>query len=68
MKWRQRQSGEAWSNITVWTNKYVVWNTPVYIPYEIRVQAENDYGKAPEPNTVIGYSGEDCKYKKTQLH
>lgn len=27
--------------------------------YEIRVQAINDYGSGPEPETVIGYSGED---------
>ncbi|XP_040193520.1 neurofascin isoform X21 [Rana temporaria] len=59
VKWRQRQSGEAWNNVTVWNNRHVVWNTPVYTPYEIRVQAENEYGRAPDPNTVIGYSGED---------
>ncbi|KAG8589398.1 hypothetical protein GDO81_006378 [Engystomops pustulosus] len=59
VKWRQRHTGEPWSNVTVWTNKHVVWNTPVYTPYEIRVQAENEFGRAPEPGTVIGYSGED---------
>ncbi|XP_056414066.1 neurofascin isoform X9 [Hyla sarda] len=59
VKWRQRHTGEAWSNVTVWTNKHVVWNTPVYTPYEIRVQAENEFGRSPEPSTVIGYSGED---------
>ncbi|XP_069801887.1 neurofascin isoform X3 [Dendropsophus ebraccatus] len=59
VKWRQRNTGEPWKNATVWTNKHVVWNTPVYSPYEIRVQAENEFGRAPEPNTVIGYSGED---------
>ncbi|KAM4046194.1 neurofascin isoform 6-T8 [Anomaloglossus baeobatrachus] len=59
VKWRQRHTGEPWSNVTVWTNKHVVWNTPVFTPYEIRVQAENEFGRSPEPNTVIGYSGED---------
>ncbi|XP_041439748.1 neurofascin isoform X16 [Xenopus laevis] len=59
VKWRQRHTGEPWSNVTVWGNKHVVWNTPVYTQYELRVQAENEFGKAPEPNTVIGYSGED---------
>ncbi|XP_053562668.1 neurofascin [Bombina bombina] len=59
VRWRQRGTGEAWSNVTVWGIKYVVWNTPVYTPYEIKVQAENEFGKAPEPSTVIGYSGED---------
>ncbi|XP_031752702.1 neurofascin isoform X15 [Xenopus tropicalis] len=59
VKWRQRHTGEPWSNITVWDNKHVVWNTPVYTQYELRVQAENEFGKAPEPSTMIGYSGED---------
>ncbi|CAH2221186.1 neurofascin isoform X15 [Pelobates cultripes] len=59
VKWRQRNTGEPWSNVTVWTNRHVVWNTPVYSPYDIRVQAENEYGRAPEPGTIIGYSGED---------
>lgn len=40
----------------------MVWNTPIYVPYEIKVQAENDFGRAPEPDTYIGYSGEDCEY------
>ncbi|XP_069911271.1 neurofascin isoform X14 [Oryctolagus cuniculus] len=59
VKWRRRETRDAWNNATVWGSRYVVGQTPVYVPYEIRVQAENDFGKAPEPETVIGYSGED---------
>ncbi|XP_068125707.1 neurofascin isoform X13 [Hyperolius riggenbachi] len=59
VKWRQRHTSEPWNNVTVSATRHVVWNTPVYTPYEMRVQAQNDYGKAPEPYTVIGYSGED---------
>ncbi|XP_062971404.1 neurofascin isoform X4 [Cynocephalus volans] len=59
VKWRRRETREAWNNVTVWGSRYVVTQTPVYVPYEIRVQAENDFGKGPEPDTVIGYSGED---------
>ncbi|KAM5144968.1 neurofascin isoform 9-T9 [Callospermophilus lateralis] len=59
VKWRRRETRETWNNVTVWGSRYVVGQTPVYVPYEIRVQAENDFGKAPEPDTVIGYSGED---------
>ncbi|XP_043341598.1 neurofascin isoform X15 [Cervus elaphus] len=59
VKWRRRETREAWNNVTVWGSRYVVGQTPVYVPYEIRVQAENDFGKGPEPDTVIGYSGED---------
>ncbi|XP_028023584.2 neurofascin isoform X4 [Balaenoptera acutorostrata] len=59
VKWRRRETRETWNNVTVWGSRYVVGQTPVYVPYEIRVQAENDFGKGPEPGTVIGYSGED---------
>ncbi|XP_007130879.2 neurofascin isoform X3 [Physeter macrocephalus] len=59
VKWRRRETRETWNNVTVWGSRYVVGQTPVYVPYEIRVQAENDFGKGPEPDTVIGYSGED---------
>ncbi|XP_027631861.1 neurofascin isoform X14 [Tupaia chinensis] len=59
VKWRRRETRDTWNNATVWGSRYVVGQTPVYVPYEIRVQAENDFGKGPEPETVIGYSGED---------
>ncbi|XP_039737729.1 neurofascin isoform X1 [Pteropus medius] len=59
VKWRRRETRESWNSVTVWGSRYVVGQTPVYVPYEIRVQAENDFGKGPEPDTVIGYSGED---------
>ncbi|XP_066117699.1 neurofascin isoform X15 [Saccopteryx bilineata] len=59
VRWRRRETRETWNNVTVWGSRYVVGQTPVYVPYEIRVQAENDFGKGPEPDTVIGYSGED---------
>lgn len=67
VKWRRRETRETWNNVTVWGSRYVVGQTPVYVPYEIRVQAENDFGKGPEPDTVIGYSGEDCEYWPTSL-
>uniref|UniRef100_A0A674ISS8 Neurofascin n=1 Tax=Terrapene triunguis TaxID=2587831 RepID=A0A674ISS8_9SAUR len=59
VKWRQRDTRESWSNETVRTTRHVVWNTPIYVPYDIKVQAENDFGRAPEPDVIIGYSGED---------
>ncbi|XP_020858653.1 neurofascin isoform X1 [Phascolarctos cinereus] len=59
VKWRRREGRESWNNATVWGSRYTVVQTPVYVPYEIRVQAENDFGKGPEPDTIIGYSGED---------
>ncbi|XP_053310320.1 neurofascin isoform X8 [Spea bombifrons] len=67
VKWRQRHTGEPWSNVTVWGNRHVVWHTPVYTQYEIRVQSENDFGKASEPGTVFGYSGEDLPSAPTNV-
>ncbi|XP_071624403.1 neurofascin isoform X19 [Heliangelus exortis] len=59
VRWRRRDPRGSWYNETVKVPRHVVWNTPIYVPYEIKVQAENDFGRAPEPDTYIGYSGED---------
>lgn len=51
---------EDWSARNVANgSQFVVSGTPTYASYEIKVQAVNDYGSGPEPETVIGYSGED---------
>ncbi|XP_014340104.1 neurofascin homolog (chicken) a isoform X4 [Latimeria chalumnae] len=57
--WRQRDSSEDWSNTTVRYHRHVVSPTPTFVPYEIKVQSENDFGRGPEPDIIIGYSGED---------
>uniref|UniRef100_A0A8D2L983 Neurofascin n=1 Tax=Varanus komodoensis TaxID=61221 RepID=A0A8D2L983_VARKO len=61
VKWRRKDTRENWSNRTVKgdVSQYTVTQTPIYTPYEIKVQAVNDYGMAAEPETIIGYSGED---------
>ncbi|XP_066060001.1 neurofascin isoform X10 [Chamaea fasciata] len=59
VRWRRREPRGSWHNETVRGARHVVWNTPIYVPYEIKVQAMNDFGRAPEPDTYIGYSGED---------
>ncbi|XP_037317750.1 neuronal cell adhesion molecule a isoform X10 [Pungitius pungitius] len=58
--WRQKDTGEDWS----WQNvgnasQFVVSGGPVYVPYEVMVQALNDYGSGPEPEVVSGHSGGD---------
>ncbi|XP_039971770.1 neurofascin homolog (chicken) a isoform X1 [Xiphias gladius] len=57
--WRRKDLGEEWSNVTTVGSKHIVHNTETYVPYEIRIQARNEYGLGPESNVVIGYSGED---------
>uniref|UniRef100_A0A3Q4GEU3 Neural cell adhesion molecule L1 n=1 Tax=Neolamprologus brichardi TaxID=32507 RepID=A0A3Q4GEU3_NEOBR len=60
VQWRQKDLEKEWSaqnvaNVSQW----VVSGTPTYVPYEIKVQAFNNYGVGPEPEVAFGYSGED---------
>ncbi|KAM3587800.1 uncharacterized protein V6R79_014177 [Siganus canaliculatus] len=60
VQWRQKDIDEDWSSKSVANaSQFVVTGTPTYVPYEIKVQALNDYGNGPEPEVVTGYSGED---------
>ncbi|XP_054480200.1 neuronal cell adhesion molecule a isoform X2 [Anoplopoma fimbria] len=60
VQWRQIDVDEDWSSKNVANvSEFVVTGTPIYVPYEVKVQALNDYGSGPEPEVVIGYSGED---------
>ncbi|XP_074534305.1 neuronal cell adhesion molecule isoform X8 [Halichoeres trimaculatus] len=58
--WRQKTVSSDWNMATVAnTSKFVVTGTPTFVPYELKVQAVNDHGAAPEPAIAHGYSGED---------
>ncbi|XP_075065155.1 neuronal cell adhesion molecule isoform X13 [Mixophyes fleayi] len=60
VSWRQKDVDEEWTSVTVANvSKYIVSGTPTFVPYEMKVQALNDLGYAPEPAIVIGHSGED---------
>ncbi|XP_042322744.1 neuronal cell adhesion molecule isoform X11 [Sceloporus undulatus] len=60
VSWRQKDGDDEWTSVTVANvSKYIVSGTPTFTPYEIKVQALNDLGPAPEPATAIGHSGED---------
>ncbi|XP_034019088.1 neuronal cell adhesion molecule a isoform X3 [Thalassophryne amazonica] len=60
VQWRQKDVDQDWSSDTVANvSQYIVTGTPTYKPFQIKVQALNDYGNGPEPETVTGYSGED---------
>ncbi|XP_028603042.2 neuronal cell adhesion molecule isoform X14 [Podarcis muralis] len=60
VSWRQKDGDDDWTSVTVANvSKYIVSGTPTFAPYEIKVQALNDLGPAPEPTTTIGHSGED---------
>ncbi|KTG03674.1 hypothetical protein cypCar_00022822, partial [Cyprinus carpio] len=58
--WRQQGIETYWTSVSVANvSKFVVSGTPTFVPYEVMVQALNDYGPGPKPGAVIGYSGED---------
>ncbi|XP_074021703.1 neuronal cell adhesion molecule isoform X33 [Numenius arquata] len=60
VSWRQKDVDDEWTSVIVANvSKYIVSGTPTFVPYEIKVQALNDLGYAPEPLEVIGHSGED---------
>ncbi|XP_054902290.1 neurofascin isoform X3 [Poeciliopsis prolifica] len=57
--WRRRESREEWKNATTKWLKYYIYDADTFTPYELKVQAVNDFGLGPESPVVIGYSGED---------
>ncbi|XP_066529314.1 neurofascin isoform X2 [Hoplias malabaricus] len=58
--WRRRDSREEWKNYTTyWWCSHIIYETDTFTPYEIKVQAANDFGLGPESPVVIGFSGED---------
>ncbi|XP_066543242.1 neuronal cell adhesion molecule a isoform X14 [Amia ocellicauda] len=58
--WRQKGVDKDWTSVTVANvSKFVVSGTPTFVPYEVKVQAINDYGSGPEPPPVEAFSGED---------
>lgn len=64
--WRQKDLDSEWTSVTVANNsKFVVSGTPTFAPYELKVQAVNDYGAGPEPPVALGFSGEDRKFERT---
>nr|XP_043876407.1 neuronal cell adhesion molecule a isoform X10 [Solea senegalensis] len=60
VQWRQKDTDTDWSSQNVANDsKFIMTGTPTFVPFEIKVQAINDYGSGPEPELVVGYSGED---------
>uniref|UniRef100_UPI0037E8D4BE neurofascin n=1 Tax=Semicossyphus pulcher TaxID=241346 RepID=UPI0037E8D4BE len=57
--WRRRDSREEWKNATTKWLKYYIYDADTFTPYELKIQAVNDFGLGPESPVVIGFSGED---------
>ncbi|XP_052450225.1 cell adhesion molecule L1-like a isoform X4 [Carassius gibelio] len=50
---------DSWKEQMVKRHSFRVRDTPTFVPYEVKIQAFNSHGWAPEPQVVTGYSGED---------
>ncbi|XP_029288192.1 neural cell adhesion molecule L1-like protein isoform X2 [Cottoperca gobio] len=59
VSYRRQEVEEDWKEHMVKRHSFVVKNTPTFVPYEIKIQARNHQGWAPEPKIETGYSGED---------
>ncbi|XP_068454677.1 neural cell adhesion molecule L1.2 isoform X2 [Clinocottus analis] len=58
--WRQVVgSGPSWHTNYTTAPPFIVNDIGDFCAFEIKVQAVNEMGEAPEPDPVIGYSGED---------
>ena len=59
-------SGPKWHINHTAAPPFIINDVGNFSAFEIKVQAVNEKGEGPEPDPVIGYSGEDCKiYFKT---
>ncbi|XP_053267224.1 neural cell adhesion molecule L1-like protein [Pleuronectes platessa] len=59
VSYKRQDMEEDWKEHMVKRHSFVVKNAPTFVPYEIKIQAKNHQGWAPEPKIVTGYSGED---------
>ncbi|XP_027000960.1 cell adhesion molecule L1-like a isoform X2 [Tachysurus fulvidraco] len=59
LSYRKMGVEESWTEEKIKRHSFIVKDTPTYIPYEVKIQAYNNYGSAMEPNVVTGFSGED---------
>ncbi|KAK0155617.1 Neuronal cell adhesion molecule [Merluccius polli] len=58
--WRLKDVDKDWTSVVVANvSKFMVSGTPTFTPYELKVQALNEYGSGPEPAVAHGHSGED---------
>ncbi|XP_072454750.1 neural cell adhesion molecule L1-like protein isoform X4 [Notamacropus eugenii] len=57
--WRQQGVPSEWSDELATDNTLRVMTSSVFTPYDVKVQAINQLGSGPEPQTITVYTGED---------
>lgn len=66
--WRRSVgSGPKWHERETTEPPVIVEDVGNFSAFEIKVQAINEIGGGPEPDPVIGYSGEDGKWIKRYI-
>lgn len=62
LQWRRAVgSGPKWHESNTTAHQFLVNGVGNFSAFEIKVQSVNAFGDGPEPDPVIGYSGEDGK-------
>lgn len=61
-------SGPDWHMDYTTAPPFMVNDIGNFSAFEIKVQAVNVMGEGPEPDPVIGYSGENGKFKKVAVN
>nr|XP_021495048.1 neural cell adhesion molecule L1-like protein isoform X4 [Meriones unguiculatus] len=68
VSWKPQGAPEEWEEETVTNHTLRVMTPTVYAPYDVQVQAINQLGSGPEPQTVTLYSGEDYPSTAPVIH
>ncbi|XP_047390608.1 neural cell adhesion molecule L1-like protein isoform X2 [Sciurus carolinensis] len=68
VSWKPKGASEEWEEETVTNHTLRVMTATVYAPYDVQVQAVNQLGAGPEPQSVTLYSGEDYPDTAPAIH
>ncbi|XP_069875079.1 neural cell adhesion molecule L1-like protein isoform X1 [Dipodomys merriami] len=68
VSWKPQGAPEEWEEEMVTNHTLRVMTPTVYAPYDVQVQAINQLGSGPEPQTVTLYSGEDYPDTAPVIH
>ncbi|XP_038175763.1 neural cell adhesion molecule L1-like protein isoform X3 [Arvicola amphibius] len=68
VSWKPQGAPEEWEEETVTNHTLRVMTPTIYAPYDVQVQAINQFGSGPEPQPVTLYSGEDYPSTAPVIH
>ncbi|XP_008587863.1 PREDICTED: neural cell adhesion molecule L1-like protein [Galeopterus variegatus] len=68
VSWKPQGAPVEWEEETVTNHTLRVMTPTVYAPYDVQVQAVNQLGSGPEPQSVTLYSGEDYPDTAPVIH